>query len=419
MDIEIVAIGDEVLYGYTINSNASYIARALLEAGFVTTLHTVCGDDAERLGCTLSEALRRKSFVITCGGLGPTCDDHTRQVIAELFGVPLRRDPLVAEWIENHFGKVSTLDDQSMVPTGAQVLFNTLGTAPGFLIGGEAFPESVLLALPGVPFELYDLVDRYLVPIVRERVIPSTALFIEPLHFIHLSEAIIDPVLRSIEERYPAVHCGIYPGYGIVSVHLRAEARDRTEFGKIIAEARGELTTKFRDYLLESGLMHVEEAVHRFCIDHTMKLGLAESCTGGALAARFVALADASRYFQGGVVAYSNAMKEALLGVRRETLEQYGAVSQEVTREMAEGVLDRLGVDVAVSVSGILGPTGGSEAKPVGTVAATILLRGVAPVSWTMHLKGNRLVIREKAIETILSSLLFFLRKNKDTLVVR
>jgi len=412
MDIEIIAIGDEVLYGYTINSNASYIAKALLEAGFVTTQHTVCGDDAARLVTTLSQALARKSFVITTGGLGPTCDDHTRRVVAELFRAPLRREALLVEWIENHFGKVSTLDDQAMVPGGAKILFNALGTAPGFLITGDAFPESALLALPGVPFELYDLVDRYLVPCVREKMASLSALFIEPFHFIHLNEAIVDPLLRSIEARYPKVNCGIYPGYGGVSVHLKAAAATRVEFEKLIADAAGELRAKFGEYLLEGGAMHVEEAVHRFLIDHSTTLALAESCTGGALSARFVALPDASRYFQGSLVAYSNGAKEELLGVQAGTLGLHGAVSVEVTQEMAQGALEKFHADCAVGVSGILGPSGGSPEKPVGLVAATLLHRGGAVFSWMMHLKGNRSVIREKAIETILSELLFFLRKN-------
>jgi nicotinamide-nucleotide amidase len=412
MEIEIVAIGDEVLLGYTQNSNASFLSQMLLEAGFLPCRIQVVGDDPVAIKKVLKESLDRKSFVITTGGLGPTCDDLTRRIVSELYGIPLKYNPEVAEWIEEHFGKISTLADQAIVPLGAKLLPNSLGTASGFIIEDSKFEGAILAALPGVPQELHEMAKGQLLPYIKEKISLEKSYFVMPIHFAHLIEATCDPVLREIEAQDPEISCGIYPGYGKLTVHLKAKAASYNEFLSRVAKPKQLLETKFCDYVYESASGNIEDALHKLCIEKGLLLSCAESCTGGALSAKFTALPDSSLYFRGGVVAYSNDLKRDLLGVKEETLEKFGAVSCETTQEMARGILERAHTDISIGISGIFGPKGGTQEKPVGTVSATLLFRDRPPFSWQMFLKGNRELIREKTIEQVLSELLFFLRKN-------
>jgi len=412
MDIEIIAIGDEVLFGYTANSNGAYVAQKLLQAGFETGLHHVVGDDPDEIKRVLKEALKRSRLVITTGGLGPTVDDRTRQVISELFSKPLELNEKVAQWIEDHFGAVSTLQDQAQVIKGAQILYNRVGTAPGFCVEGKDFPGATLIAFPGVPAELHDLVEQYLIPIVQEKCQKEKATFICPLYFAGILEAEVDQLLQKLEKNYSDFSFGIYPRFASLVIHIRGQAANRQEFEKMVAAPKEKILAAFGKYQFEVAAGKLEEAVAALLTQKKLKLACAESCTGGSFAARFVAIEDASLYFQGGVVAYSNEAKIKLLQVKEATLDRFGAVSCEVTEEMAQGALTNFQSDVSVAISGILGPKGGTPKKPVGTVAATILVKGHKPASWVMHLAGSREAIREKAIEEILSHLFFIMKKN-------
>ena len=408
MDIEYIAIGDEVLYGYTVNTNASFIARTLLDGGFQLSSQMVVGDDPASLKKALKAALYRKSFVIVSGGLGPTCDDHTRNIISDLFQAPLVLNEEVLKRLEANFSVRETFKDQATYPEGALLFENKIGTASGFLLQNEKlFPGSFLLALPGVPYEFKDMVSRYLVELLQKKVTKTERLFIKELHLFNLlkGEADVDPELRRLSEKYPSVQFGIYPAIGTLSVHLKAEALNDAEFLKIIKQPLNEFEESFKDHIYKSTSGKIEEAVHLKLIEKKLKIALAESCTGGALAARFVSFSGASEYLKASIVAYSNEMKEKLLQVPFKTLETYGAVSEETTIEMAKGVYEECDVDIAIAVSGILGPTGGSEKKPVGTVCATILFQGKPVLSWTKNFKGTREVIQERAIINIFSEL--------------
>lgn len=412
MDVEILSIGDELITGHTVNSNASFLASALVEAGIVPKRHIVAEDDPASLSQVLKEALLRKSWVITTGGLGPTCDDHTRQVIAELFKVPLRRYDAVYAKMKEAFGEISVLENQALLPEGALILPNEIGTASGFTMENEAlFPGACLTALPGVPSEMKEMARTYFIPLIKEKLAVGKRLFVRALHFIKLCEIEVDPLLREIEKKYSGVSCGIYPKYGTLSVLVKSYATSEKEFAGIIDKPYQLLESTFKDYLFDAPSGQIIEALHHYLLKHAILLATAESCTGGALSARFISQSDASKYFRGSIVAYDNAVKEKMLQVTRKTLLDKGAVSCEVTEEMAKGAAENLGAECAIAISGILGPKGGTKEKPVGTICATIFLKNHPAHSWVMHLSGNREVILEKAVQNVLCELFVFLRK--------
>jgi len=414
VNIELIAIGDEVLYGMVVNSNAAFIAHALLEAGFLVSRHSTVGDDPVALRKALHAALLRKSCVITTGGLGPTCDDHTRAAIAEIFNVPLKHNSEVHAYIKSIFGSVKSIDNQATLPVGAEILQNPLGTASGLYLKNERlYPESFLIALPGVPSEMREMVKTGLIPYLKAKLPVGKRLFVLPLHFMKLCEVDVDHHLHEIEKECPAIECGIYPGLGVLSVQLKAFAHDEEEFLEIVTIYKERLSEKFRAHLFDSPSGRLDEAVHRYFLERKLSLALAESCTGGSLAGRFCAYSGASSYFRGSIVAYSNEIKTGLLHVSEKTLESKGAVSIEVTEEMAKGVAKEMKAQCSVAVSGILGPTGGTADKPVGTICASLYLEGASIHSWQMNHIGNREMILEKTIQNILAELLTFLVKHR------
>lgn len=403
--IEIIAIGDEVLHGYTVNRNASFLSKFLQEAGFSPSYHHVVGDHKEDAKRLLEEAMLRGSFVIITGGLGPTIDDHTRAILADFFDSPLQFQQTLFEKLVKRFGDLPALRDQATVPRDAHLLENKIGSASGLVMRDEKrFPGACVVALPGVPAEMKALVQEYLLALLQETQEAKVKERIEILHFVRLWESTVDPLLRELVISHPAVHCGIYPGFGVLTLHLKSSDQ------KELQAVKRRIVTEWPQFLFESPSGELSEAVHLLLQKRGLKLATAESCTGGALAARLVAHSGASVYFQGSVIAYTNEVKKSLLGVKEETLEKYGAVSEEVTYEMASGVMREMSAGVAVSVSGILGPSGGSAEKPVGTVCATILFDGKAPHSWTMHLHGNREVMLDMVVNSVYAELLYRLQ---------
>ncbi|MDB6081919.1 MAG: cinA [Chlamydiia bacterium] len=418
MNIELIAIGDEVLYGYTTNSNASFIAQTLLHEGFLVSKHIAVSDDAKAVQEVLKSALERGSFVITTGGLGSTCDDHTRQIVADLFQLSCELDTELFEKLKIDFAHLpphakATLQDQATVITGRGVerIPNRLGTASGYSIKDEArFPGSLVLMLPGVPAEMREMVKDSIIPFLKKSAPTTKRLFIHPVHFMRLTESQMDPIVREIERQDPRISCGIYPGYGVVSLHLKALSENELEFLQIIKEPLLSIQNRFAENIYESHSGTIIETLHKYLMEHKITLATAESCTGGALAARFVAQAGASSYFQGGVISYSNEVKIQSLRVNEETLLQKGAVSVEVTSQMAEHVRDDMKTMIGVAVSGVLGPQGGSEKTPVGTICASIARLGYPTHSWVMHLHGNREVLMERTIQNLLVELFIYVK---------
>lgn len=324
MEVEIVSIGDEVLSGQTINRNAAYLSQKLVERGDKVLRHTVLPDLPETIQKGVEEAMRRSELVITTGGLGPTLDDVTLNALRPLLG---------KESVE---------------------LKNPVGKASGFL-------SSKLLVLPGVPLEMEKMFETEALPRLRRG---AQKTFFARCYLCLLREVEVDPFLREIQE--PGVEIGIYPSCG----SLRLSFRSPRPVDALVEKVRQRFPTFF------VGENEVAKSLHQEMITREKTLAFAESCTGGALASKIASIPDASLFFLGSVVAYSNAWKQRFLKVRRDTLKKHGAASSQTVHEMLEGLFDETDADFAAAVSGILGPSGGTHEKPVGTVYIGVAKRG-------------------------------------------
>lgn len=403
LNIEIIAIGNEVLSGATSNTNAAEISQALLQIGVVPSRHSVLPDDPHVLRSELRLALDRSNLVITTGGLGPTLDDLTRNIAAELYHSHLAVDPFLVEDLTKRYGsQLTTIQDQATVPVKAKVFPNPVGTAPGFLF--EEHGKRLIL-LPGVPLEMRKMLADHVIPFVNEMAARTERHFRKTVNLLELPEAAVDPFLREIAGRYPTVAFGIYPSLGILGIHMTVQSSSQKEADRLIDPPLREFLQKFKANTFQAPSGKIDEAVHALLLASGATLSLAESCTGGAIAARLVRHPGASEYLLGGVVAYSNAMKESVLHVPKELIQSHGAVSGEVVEAMLNGILELTGSDYAAAVSGVAGPSGGTPAKPVGTVWCGIAKKDENMQTWQLQARGSREMIIERSINAVLSRL--------------
>jgi nicotinamide-nucleotide amidase len=382
---ETLSIGSELLAGRTINSNVARISQALEALGWRCRQQTVVADDPVQLQQALEEALERSELVLSTGGLGPTVDDLTRPVMAELFGCEMAFNPTVAAQLEERFGQGHRiLKDQATIPSAAIPFLNTVGTAPALLFeqGGR-----VLIALPGVPAELQVFLDKAVCPWLKERFPQSSVLCRRSLAFCCCRESEVDDWLRDLDAGQAEL--GIYPGIGTVSVQLTEEGPERAPLEAHLDTLAQQLAARAgaRSYPTEAeSLAHAVQKVMR---ERGLTLSTAESCTGGSIAALVTQHAGASEYFRGSVVSYSNEVKQDLLGVPPSILEEHGAVSLACVEQMARGVQALMGTDYALAVSGIAGPGGGSPEKPVGTICFALMTPEGELQSWQIQVLGK------------------------------
>lgn len=409
-DAEIIAIGNEILEGMTVNTNASYISTSLGMIGIQVVRHTVIPDELGIIQSSFQEALERSKIIICTGGLGPTCDDITRNAAADLFHSPLQFNQELAHELKKRYGEISTLQDQATVPIKAKIIPNFLGTAYGFIFEKE---DSLLILLPGVPQEMKAMISESVIPFLQSRNGKEEKKFTNTFLFGLIYEAEIDPMLRQLKTKYPEIDFGIYPSLGNVTVRMTIQAEKGEEAKLKLKPAVEMLLKKFSRHFIAENTLSLEEVVFDYMKSKRLTLSIAESCTGGQIAARLTKVPGCSEYFVGSVVAYSNNLKIELLGVKQETLNLYGAVSEQVVREMVEGVKSRSKTDLAIAVTGIAGPGGGSSQKPIGTVWAAILSTNSSPYIWKMQLRGNRQTIIERSVNEILSHLILEFLKGK------
>ncbi|MDR3623953.1 MAG: CinA family nicotinamide mononucleotide deamidase-related protein [Chlamydiales bacterium] len=401
MRVAVVAIGNEILSGITVNSNAAYISKELFLFGLQVTSHRVFSDDVHELEEGLRGMLSSYDIVICTGGLGPTCDDRTRQVAAILFDSEFVCDEVLERQLEERYGKnTPSLKDQATYPKKAYVLQNMLGTAPGFLFKDE---KRMLILMPGVPHEMKQMFQSELIPYLKKNITLSSRPFQKKLCFCRLLEVHVDPLIRSLESIFPDVEFGIYPSLGLLSVVLKTYAQDEILADEKLDPPLKMIKEAFLKFFYESPSGTLEEAIHLFCTSSKKTLSFAESCTGGSLASKMTALTGASKYFKGSIVAYANEVKEHVLGVSSETLATRGAVSEETVKEMARGVKLRMNTDFSIAVSGIAGPDGGSVEKPVGTVCAAIAYDSEV-YAWTFQADGTREMIINYSVNEVLGT---------------
>ena len=370
MKATIVTIGDEILIGQILDTNSRYISRALNANGITVKERTSIGDNRTQIIDTLDRALAESQVVIITGGLGPTKDDITKHTLCDYFGSTLRYDEVEAEHIRKMLeARNIAFNDfnrgQAMVPECCTVLHNAHGTAPGMWFEREG---CVVVSLPGVPFEMQHLIDEEVMPRLRERFALREIVHRTMITF-GIAESILAERIAAWEEALPQyIRLAYLPAPNMVRLRLSAYEVEGKEVRHEIDSLFESLRSIIPNNIVGFEDASVEELVHNTLIERGQTLAVAESCTGGAIASKFTAQAGASAYFLCGVVSYSNEAKSVVLGVDMSDIAQYGAVSEQVAIAMARGVKGVSHSDFAISTTGIAGPTGGSEAKPVGTV---------------------------------------------------
>ena len=370
MKSTIITIGDEILIGQILDTNSRYISQALNRIGVVVTERTSIGDSAEQIVSTLDRALAQSDVVIITGGLGPTKDDITKHTLARYYNSELVYNEQVGSFVEQLLARrgiafTELNRGQAMVPQCCTVLHNAHGTAPGMWFERDG---KVVVSLPGVPFEMRHLIDDSVVPMLAER-FELKAIVHRTMITSGIPESILAERIATWEDNLPDVlHLAYLPAPNVVRLRLSAYEVDGQSVRQMIDDQFDKLKGIIPEAIVGFEDATVEQLVHRWMTENGKTLSVAESCTGGAIAAKFTAMAGASVYFNAGVVSYSNEAKRDILGVNMDDIVRYGAVSETVAIQMAEGVRRAGQSDYAVSTTGIAGPTGGSAEKPVGTV---------------------------------------------------
>lgn len=373
MRVELITIGDELLLGFTVDTNAAHIARELAAIGVAVVQRATVGDDAPAIAAAVRDALDRTGAVITTGGLGPTSDDKTRPAIAELFGRELvfdeaRWETLRERWRELGRGEIPVANrGQVMIPRGATILTNRHGTAPGLWIEDERGRWCAML--PGVPREMRGMVGDELLPLLTRRIGGDRRVVrSRTLRTTGLAESRLPDLLGPLADGVDGLSLAYLPGPE--GIDLRVTARDRApdDADAALGRAIEMLRARVARYAYAEGRTDMAEVVLAACAERGLRVAVAESCTGGLLGARLTAIPGSSAVVLGGVIAYANDVKQAQLGVSEETIERHGAVSEEVATEMATGARRRLGAEIGIAITGVAGPGGGSAEKPVGLV---------------------------------------------------
>jgi len=391
MEIELITIGTELLLGQVLDTHQQWLGQRLAERGHLLSRQLTVPDSGPAICGAVQAALGRAGLVITTGGLGPTADDLTRGLLADLLARPLSHDESVVSQIETFFERRNrpmpeSVLVQAQVPEGAMVFSNRHGTAPGlaievspnpFRVGGE---PAWLIMLPGPPRELRPMVDEQVMPFIKEHLPPEQEFHYRILRSLGISESMVEEKL--LGPLKPLMDRGLDLGFcartGQVDIRLSGSG---PEMPAIIAEAEDAIRGVIDKQIYGTDGETIGQVVVGQLIATGETLAVAESCTGGFLGHHITNVSGASAIFAGGMLAYSNAMKQKLLGVNESTLAQHGAVSKPVALEMVDGALAVSGADHALSVTGIAGPGGGTPEKPVGTVWLGVASRGSRPLA--------------------------------------
>jgi nicotinamide-nucleotide amidase len=413
LQVELITIGDELLLGFTIDTNAAHIARTLAASGVEIVRRTTVGDEAAQIAPAVREALDRTGAVITTGGLGPTSDDLTKPAIAKIFGREMKFDESIATKLEERWRArfpnsrfPATNRTQAEIPEGARVLTNRHGTAPGIWL--EDDKGRWVAMMPGVPREMRGMLAEELLPAIKARskgsgdesVVLSGTLRTTGIAESAIAELLGPNFLGGPDTELGSLPLAYLPGVAGVDLRVTAKGLPRARAEQLVAEAMMKLRSRVSAYSYGEDDADLAAVVLEKCRASGFSLAVAESCTGGMLGERLTSIPGSSEVFLGGVIAYHNDVKLNLLGVRAEDIERYGAVSEEVALQMASGVREKLGADVGVSVTGIAGPGGGTPEKPVGLI--WIAVHASELKARRFHVGGDRAEIRQRAAQAAL-----------------
>ncbi|CAE7852944.1 unnamed protein product [Symbiodinium microadriaticum] len=369
MKAEIIAIGDEILYGQTLDTNSHWISGELDQINIKVSRKVTIGDNREQILQAFKDAENNADIILITGGLGPTSDDLTKPLLAEYFGVGYRNDEKALDQIFRIFNaagkEVTELNKkQAELPENCETIYNHLGTAPGmwFDVRGKVF-----VSMPGVPFEMKGMMTDVILPKLSSRSPFSISHRI--VRTIGIGESNLQDIIKDWESALPEnVRLAYLPGMGQVKLRLTAIGRDADELDKLADSEMKKVVPLIEKYVYGYGELEIQEFIGQLMMKHNATLSIAESCTGGYLSSLITSIPGSSKYFKGTVVCYDNEVKINQLGVQGMDIERYGAVSEEVVRSMAEGVKSQLNTTLGLAITGIAGPDGGTLEKPVGTV---------------------------------------------------
>lgn len=399
----IITIGDEILVGQTIDTNSAHIAKKLNELGISVAEIVSVSDTSEHIIRAVDGAINRCDFMFLTGGLGPTNDDITKLVLTNYFNDELVIHPEILKKIEAFFVQfnkpmLTVNRNQAMLPKNARIIENDLGTASGMWFKTETCQ---VFSMPGVPYEMKGLLSKFLDELKKEY--PIGDFYHRTLNITGIGESYLAELIKDWEEtnRKEGISVSYLPSVGMLKLRLTGRIHQKEQ----INERLDFLAATYPKFVVGGEFDTLEKVIGKLMVGAAKKLGTVESCTGGSIAKRLVSVAGSSEFYQGSMISYSNELKEKMVGVQKATLEKYGAVSEQVVIEMADNGRQKLGVDYCISVSGIAGPTGGTEEKPVGLVWI-----GLSTATKTYAKKFNFGFNRERNIQATSMAALNFLR---------
>ena len=407
---EIIAVGTELLTPFRSDTNSLFLTARLNELGIVVRRKSIVGDDQTDLGSAVREALDRADLLVVCGGLGPTDDDLTRETVADVLGRPLTEDPSIVEYLSTRFAARGwTMPEnnrrQAAVPDGAVVLHNPRGTAPGLWLETDG---QVIVLLPGPPRELEPMFTALVDTRLASRSV-SERLYRRVLRVTGRGESHVEEMTQPVYDRWrqaePPVATTVLASPGLVELHLSTRAASRDAALTVLDAATGELATVLGHHLFSTDGRSLSDVVGELLKRDGYRVAVGESCTGGLVTSRLVDIPGSSTYVEAGVVAYSNDVKRSVLGVDPELLKRDGAVSEVVAVAMAEGARRIGAADIGIGVTGVAGPGGGSDEKPIGTVCMGVVGPGTEREARTAQFAGDRALIRQLATQTSLDLL--------------
>lgn len=403
MVVELISVGTELLLGNIVNTNAAYLAEQCANCGLSCFYQTVVGDNEERMQETVKAGLKRSDILILTGGLGPTDDDLTKEVVTKAMKKKLVEDEKAREMIQTYFdnrGMEITENNwkQAMVPEGAIVMYNNNGTAPGLIVESG---EKCAILLPGPPNEMKPMFEEYVKDYLKKKnpeVIVSTT-----VKLCGIGESKVADMIQDMLDNQSNPTIAPYAKTGEVHLRVTAKAADEKSANKLIKPVVKQLKTRLAEYIYTTDEnTTLENAIVDLLVANKLTVSTVESCTGGMIAARLINVPGVSDVFKMGHITYSNKAKKKILGVKKRTLEKHTAVSAEVAQEMVKGVEMVSKADVCVSVTGLAGPDGGTAKKPVGLVYIACSVKGNVTVQ-EYHFNGNRAKIRENATASALT----------------
>lgn len=411
MKAEIISVGTELLLGDIVNTNSQYIAKELASIGIEVYHQSTVGDNVDRLYECFKESLERSDFVITTGGLGPTTDDLTKEVAAKYFGQDLKlHEPsweYIKSLIESRGKKVAPNNKkQAYFPESAIVLKNNNGTAPGAVLRQD---NKAIIVLPGPPREMVAMFNESVMPYLKQ--FTEDKLISKTLRLYGIGESDLELEILDIinEQSNPTV--ALYAKEMEVTIRITAKVKDEEEAVRLIKPVEDKIRERVGQFVYTNDDIYtgesknvLEEVAAKLLVEKDLKIAIAESCTGGMVSSVLIDYPGISSVFVEGCVTYSNEAKMKRLGVKEETLDKFGAVSEETAIEMAEGVAKGLNADIGISTTGIAGPGGGSEEKPVGLVYTAITIKGKTKVYKDVY-SGDRQKIRTRVTRDILNNL--------------